>query len=196
MIKTIKNQFIGKERSHICFAPKTLVLATIIIPIIVIFGGIADFELVLQLLTFEILCWILLIRYRIKVTKKGIYYRKQFFLWSEIRTIGITVTKRNVPHKFYNKRIYISKLRHEKSVHILYRRLYSEVKELEDIEIIDFAFGDPEYLITASFNRRLIQHIMAYWENDIRNLNDAIGWHSYAKLYNFLHRKKQKASKE
>lgn len=189
MIQIIKNRFIGKESSHICFAPKTLIMATIIIPIIVIFGRIADFELVFILFTFEIICWILLIRNRIKVTNKGIYYHKKYFLWEEIKTIGITVTTRNVPHKFYNKIIYISKHSHEKSVHILDRRQYSEVKEPKDVEIIDFSFGGkPKYLITASFNRRLIHHIMAYWGKDIKNLNETTGWYSYVKLYNFLHK--------
>lgn len=185
-ILIINNRFVGKESSHIRFAPKTLILATIILPILIIV--LRDFELALELSTFEIVCLILLVRNRVLITKQGLYCHGKHFLWKEIKTIGVAVTKRKAPHKFYRKLIYISKHHHDKPLHLLDRRQYTEVEEIEGVEIIDYRFGRPEYLITASFNRRLLRHIMAYWGDDIKSLEDTFGWDCYAKLYNSIHR--------
>ena|GEM_PF-3652298 len=192
----VNNHFKGKEKSHICYGPKTMIFATLVIPLIFILNIRMDFEMGFKLVLIEILNIAILIANRIKVTKQGITYHRQFFSWGEIQTIGVAVTKRNTPNKFFNKMIYISKNKYEKPVRLLSQKLYSKIEKYAYQETIDFLNGKPDYIITASFNRRLIHHIMAYWGNDIQNLNDTPGWISYVKLYNFFYKKKCSAVKK
>ena len=188
----ICNKFSGKEKSHICFAPKTLIVTSIVIPVMIILNIISEFETAIKAIIIEIICVILFFRNRIKVTRKGVLYHKEFFPWEEIKTIGIAVAKNGLPHKFY-KIIYISKRQHNKPVYLYDPRLYIKNREYENIETVYYVSGRPEYIIPASFNRRLIHHIMAYWGTDIKNLNDTKGWYSYVRFYNFIHRNKREA---
>lgn len=172
----INNKHQGKTCSHICFAPKTLISTIIVIPLMVCLNLIPSFELFLQIMFLEVLCIIIILVNRIKVMPEGIKRGRQSFEWDEIKTIGIAVTPKGVPHRFYHKVIYISKCEYQKPVHICYRR-DGEVKRLrEGIEPIFYVFGDdPDNLIIASFNRRLLRHIIAYWGKDIKNLGDVKG---------------------
>ena len=86
-----------------------MIFATLVIPLIFILNIRMDFEMGFKLVLIEILNIAILIANRIKVTKQGITYHRQFFSWGEIQTIGVAVTKRNTPNKFFNKMIYISK---------------------------------------------------------------------------------------
>lgn len=188
------NHFANKKSSHIRFGAKSLIVTTIAIPVLIFFGIVSDFYTAFQMMILEIICFILLMRNRIKVTRLGIIYHKEIFLWEEIKTIGITVTKENHSHLFFYKFIYISKKKHEKPVNLWHRMSYDWKvisEENENVEIIDCVNGVPEYILTASFNRRLIRHIMEYWDHGIISLDRTPGWNCYVRWYNFIHRQKR-----
>lgn len=188
-----KNKYLGKTHSHIRYVPKTMLAIVTLLPLKIVLGLVQDFEIFLRLILFVVLCVIIMITDSIKVSSEGIKCDKQLFKWEEIKTIGIAVTSKGLPHKLYRKMIYISKKQYNKPVHISYKKgFYGTSSEHIQTLVYYFerSFSPKNSLIIASFNRRLIHHIMAYWGTDIKNLNDTVGWYSYVKSYNFFHRKK------
>ncbi len=188
-----KNKYLGKTHSHIRYVPKTMLAIVTLLPLKIVLGLVQDFEIFLRLILFVVLCVIIMITDSIKVSSEGIKCDKQLFKWEEIETIGITVTKKGTSYRFYNKMIYFSKVKYYKPIHFTSSLKHGNESRAScgNVQIVLYRFLEPNYIIRASFNRRLIHHIMAYWGTDIKNLNDTVGWYSYVKLYNFLHRKKE-----
>lgn len=190
------NKYAGKKGSHIRTAPKTLIAALIAIPLCG-WLNLIPADLFSQTLMSIILCLAFLAYNRIKVTPEGIKYLGRFIRWEEIKTIGISVTKDGVPHKFYRKAIYISKDKYEMPVELSYERNLAKqalgiTSEIEgNVQKVLYENIEPGRLIRASFNRRLIHHIIAYWGTDIKNLNETPGWNNYLKVYNYFHRYKK-----
>lgn len=189
----VSNKYSGKTRSHIRYVPKTLIFGMIVFPLMDILD-IMPYKGVYSSVVFVVLCIIIVIADRIKVSPQGVKSHKQIFKWEEIKTIGIAVTSKGLPYKFYRKIIYISKKQYDKPIHISYKKGYYGTSN-ENIQTLVYYFErnftPKNCLIIASFNRRLIHHIMAYWGTDIKNLEDTIGWHTYVRFYNFLHRKRR-----
>lgn len=190
----IRNNYFGKTLNHIRYVPKTFILGMIAFPLMDIFN-VMPYKGVYSSVVFVFLCIIIILSDRIKVSPEGIKSAKQLFKWGEIKTIGIAVTSKGLPHKFYRKIIYISKKQYNKPIHISYKKGFYGTSN-EHIQTLVYYyernFTPKNSLIIASFNRRLIHHIMAYWGTDIKNLSDTVGWFSYVKLYNLFHRKKGK----
>ncbi len=173
----------GKSRWYIAFAPKTTLIALFVFFPYVAFVSPNSVHPFMFLSALIIVVW-QMVFFRIRVTPKGVKYRKRFFKWEDIKAIGIAVTKHGMPHKFYYKMIYISKHEHEKPVHLYHYRSASNNDEYKKVQRISVGEDIPKYLIIANFNRRLIRHLMAYWGSDIKNIDDVIGWKGYIRFLN------------
>ena len=190
------NKYRGKKKNHICFVPKTLILSSIIIPLLPLLGLITSFEIFGRLVFLEIICIALFFINRIKLSPQGVSYQKKFFKWEDIKTIGIAVTKKGTPHKGYSKMIYITTCEYNQPIHIIYRSRKREEIFKPNFYVNKIFFKEVKQdFIIASFNRRLVHNIMAYWGTDIKNIDDVVGWYTYVKWYNFWHKRNQNKGK-
>lgn len=180
-----------RKKRFIRHAPKTLIGILIIIPTFVFLGFVPDFSTLLGLIIIEIACVIILFKNNIKVMPQGIKCNRIFFRWEEIKTIGIAVTKKGKPHKFYFKTIYISRESYNRPVHISYRR-DCQKEASDNVEIVFYHLENynlTQRLITASYNRRLLYFIISYWGDDIKNFNDVKEKDLFAKSRNIFNNK-------
>lgn len=190
--ETFIDKYRGKSRGYISFIPKTILFfVAVLLPYLAITNrSIYIINPIISLIDLLVIV-LIIVCLRIRVTPEGIKYRKRSFRWDEIKTIGIAVTKHGVPHKFYYKMIYISKHKHEKPIHLFHYKTAVNYRDYKDVQRITIAEDIPSYLIIASFNRRLIRHIIAYWGTDIKNLEDTVGWYSYFRFHNSIHGNKK-----
>ena len=98
---------------------------------------------------------------------------------------------RGKPTKGFYREIFISKKSHDKRVHVAHHNYWCQKEGYQVVHTKDRDFpDDPKFMILAPFGKKMTHHIMAYWGEEIRGLDETIGWYWYVKLYNFFHRKK------
>lgn len=182
----LNKKLYAKKYSHISYIPKTLIILLILILV---------FAYLKTIITGYIIVFLFIVCIfinRITITSKGIKYKRKFFEWNKIKTIGVAVTKDGIPCKMYKKRLYISLVKYDKPVHIVserryyYDNYYNNKNDNIELET------EQDYLIVVSFNRRLIHHIIVYWGTNIKNLDTTPGWDFYVRWHNFIHRGKRR----
>lgn len=139
---------------------------------------------------FSLIFFIYTFMNRIVISTAGIKFKRKFISWDEIKTIGVSVTKKGKPRILFNKYIYISKTEYDMPVYIEPEQKYYGNPFISPPENVHRVFVEDIY-IRASFNWRLICNIMDYWDTNIKNLEDTVGWKSYMRLYSLLHRQKK-----
>ena len=179
----LNNKYKAKTRIYIGFVPKTLffLITLFCIPFFILKLTIDSFIL---LMVCEVVFFLAIFVFRIKVTPRGVEYRKKNFKWDQIKTIGIGAKRNGLPREFCHKFIYISRKEHSKPLQLMNGSPSKETQFLG----CDRGLKIPSYLIITSFNRRLLFHIHANWDKDIVNIENVRGWRFYLWICNLLNR--------